>query len=130
MIRAEILVIAIGNIHGVFDSPDSTAFKTRNPLLLRDYRPEKKVDSDHYRVFSSIGGGIKAGVSDVLTKSSGKNHRLSTENTLKDLLVIYGIKDDRTCRRIIVFLQRALADESIYAGTKLSWLTETPEEKE
>jgi hypothetical protein len=126
MIKLETLVIAIGNLNGAFDAPESKAFQLKNPLMLRTYRPEKKVDSEHYRVFSTVGGGMKAGVSDLQAKCSGKNNRLSSDNTLKDLLAVYGFNDDRTQRRLIVFMQKALNDDSIYGGTKISWLLETP----
>ena len=130
MIKIETLVIAIGNLNGCFDTPESKSFQVKNPLLLRTYRPEKKVDSEHYRVFSTIGGGLKAGVADVAAKSSGKSNRLSPENNLKDLLAVYGFTDDRAVRRIIVFLQKSLNDENIYGGTKISWLLEVEKEEE
>lgn len=129
MIRVEILVIAIGNYNGAFDSPDSKAFKLRNPLLLKTYRPEKKVDSDHYRIFSSVMGGVKAACADVLAKSTGKNHRLTQENTLKDLLMTYGFNDDRVQRKLVLFMRRALEDESVELHTKLSWLLEEKKEE-
>lgn len=129
MMRFEVLVIAIGNYNGVFDTPDSKAFKLRNPLLLKTYRPEKKVDSEHYRVFSSVMGGVKAGIADAVAKSSGKNHRLTQENTLKDLLTMYGFSDERVCRKLILFMRRALQDESIELHTKLSWLHEECKEE-
>lgn len=129
MIRLEILVLSIANLNGAFDSPDSKAFKLRNPLLLKTYRPEKKVDSDHLRIFSSVMGGFKAAVSDAEAKSSGKNHRLSQENTLKDLFAMYGFNDDRVCRKILLFMRRALEDENIELYTKLSWLHEAPKEE-
>lgn len=128
MTRIEALAVAIGNLNGGFDTPDSRAFRLSNPLLLKTYRPEKKVDSEHYRVFTSIMGGLKAGVSDITAKSNGSNHRLSPENNLRDLLAIYGFTDERAQRRIIVFLQKSLNDDSVYVGTKLSWLLETPED--
>lgn len=125
MIKIELLVIAIGNANGAFDMPESRAFRLKNPLHLRTYAPEKKCDSEHYREFSSWGGGVKAACSDVLAKISGKNHRLTPENTLKDLLVVYGFPDDRAQRKLLLFLQRGLQDESITLNTKLSWLQES-----
>jgi hypothetical protein len=130
MLKIELLAVCLGNLNGAFDSPESRAFATRNPLLLRTYRPEKKCDSEHYRVFTSIMGGLKAGVADITAKCSGKNHRLSSENTLRDLLAMYGFNDDRATRRVTVFLQKALGDENIYPGTKISWLLEVPVEEE
>ena len=73
-------------------------------------------------------GGFKAGISDAAAKSSGKNPRLTPENTLKDLLAVYGVTNDRTVRSGILFMQRALEDQTISASTKLSWLNEEPKE--
>jgi hypothetical protein len=129
MLKLELLAVAIVNINGGFYTPDSRAFVTKNPLLLRTYRPEKKCDSEHYRVFSSIMGGLKAGVSDLASKCSGKNHRLSPENTLRDLLAVYGFTDERVQRKIVVFLQKALNDPDVYVGTKISWLLEVEKEE-
>lgn len=130
MIRIEIFAIALANLNGGFDTPDSKAFKLRNPMLLKTYAPEKKKDSENYRVFTTISGGLKAGTADIAAKCSGKSHRLGPENTIKDLLTVYGVRDERTIRRIIIFLQKALADETIYSGTKIGWLLEAPEIKE
>jgi hypothetical protein len=125
MLKIELLVIGIGNQNGCFDSPESKSFSLKSPLLLRSYRPEKKCDSDHYRVFTSFGGGIKAACSDVAAKCSGKNHRLTPENTLKDLLAVYGFSDDRAARKILLFMQRSLKDTTITLSTKISWLLES-----
>src|SRR5579885_2130587 len=124
MIRFEALVLALAGLNGAFDVPTSKAFTLRNPLLLRTYRPEKKVDSEHYRVFSSVLGGFKAGLADLEAKCSGKNHRLSSQNTLRDMLVLYGFNNDAAVRKVVLFLQRALGDETISADTKLEWFKE------
>jgi hypothetical protein len=126
MIRFESLVLAIGKMNGVFDDPESRAFKLCNPLLLKTYRPEKKCDSEHYRVFSSVMGGFKAGVADLTAKCSGKNNRLSAENTLKDLLSVYGFNNESTARKLVLFLRRALGDESVSLNTLIGWFQEVP----
>lgn len=125
----EVLALAIAKINGGLDDPNSKAFKLCNPLLLKTYRPEKKVDSENYRIFTSFGGGFKAGVADLLAKSSGANHRLSKNNTLKDILKLYGFTDDRAIRKIVLFLQHGLSDESISVNTTLEWFLTAPEEK-
>lgn len=127
MIRLEALVLSLGKMNGAFDDPDSRAFKICNPLLLKTWRPEKKTDSEHYRVFSSLMGGFKAGIADATAKSSGKNNRLAPENPLKDLLAIYGFSNDVSVRKIVLFLRRALQDESISTHTPLSWFLQAPE---
>lgn len=125
MIKIESLVLAIGKLNGCFDDPESKSFRLCNPLLLKTYRPEKKVDSENYRVFSSVMGGFKAGVADVQAKSSGKNHRLSEDNILRDLLVLYGFTNEQTVKKVILFLRRALQDENVSANTPLKWFLET-----
>lgn len=131
MIRFEALVLAIGKMNGSFDDPDSRAFKLCNPLLLKTWRPEKKFDSENYRIFSSVMGGFKAGVADLQAKCSGKNNRLTLENTLRDLLAIFGFSNEASVRKIVLFLRRALQDETISLNTPISWFQEIaiPEEK-
>lgn len=125
MIRLEGLVLAIGKMNGAFDDPDSRAFKLCNPLLLKTWRPEKKTDSEHFRVFSSVMGGFKAGIADAQAKSSGKNNRLAPDNPLKDLLAIYGFSNDAVVRKLVLFLRRALQDETISTHTPVSWFTQS-----
>lgn len=123
-IRLESLVLAIGKQNGAFDMPSNKAFLLRNPLLLKTHRPEKKVDSEHYRVFTSIMGGFKAGMADLEAKCSGKNHRLTPNNTLADLLKMFGFERETETRPIVLFLRRALHDDSVGLNTILSWFEE------
>lgn len=126
MIRIEALVLAIGKWNGAYDDPDSKAFQLCNPLLLKTYRPEKKCDSEHTRIFSSVMGGFKAGIADIQAKCSGKNNRLGPENSLADILAIFGFKHEQTVRKTILFLRRSLKDESVHAGTSVKWFLEKP----
>lgn len=130
MLRLEMVCLALGRMNGSFDDPESRAFKLRNPLLLKTYRPEKKFDSENYRIFTSLMGGFKAGIADLQAKCSGKNHRLSSENVLRDLLAVYGFANEATARKIVLFLRRALIDESISLNTLVGWFLEIPEVKE
>ena len=125
MIKLEMIALAVGKMNGAWDDPDSKAFRLCNPLLLKTYRPEKKVDSENYRIFTSVMGGFKAGIADLQAKSSGKNHRLSDENSLRDLLVLYGFANEQTVKKIILFLRRSLQDENISANTPIKWFLET-----
>lgn len=125
MIKLEMVCLAVGKLNGAFDDPESKAFRLCNPLLLKTYRPEKKVDSENYRIFTSVMGGFKAGIADLQAKSSGKNHRLSDENSLRDLLVLYGFANEQTVKKIILFLRRSLQDENISANTPIKWFLET-----
>jgi hypothetical protein len=126
MVRLEMIVLALGRMNGALDDPESRAFKLRNPLLLKTYRPEKKFDSENFRIFTSLMGGFKAGIADLQAKCSGKNHRLSSENVLRDLLAVYGFSNEATARKIILFLRRALVDESVSLNTPIGWFLEVP----
>ena len=126
MIRFEILALAISKINGGLDDPDSRAFKLCNPLLLKTYRPEKKVDSENYRVFSSFGGGFKAAVADLMAKCTGQNHRLSVNNTLRDMLKIFGFTDEKVQRKIVLFIRRSTQDDSVSLNTLMGWFYESP----
>ena len=121
--KFEILALAVSKLNG-WDEPGTKAFQLRNPLLLRTYKPEKRADSEHYRIFSTIMGGFKAGVAELSARCSGKNPRLTTENTLRDLLALYGIRTDLAVRRIVLFVRKALNDESVGADTKLGFFQE------
>jgi hypothetical protein len=129
MNKIEALVLAISNINGGFD-PGSKAFINCNPLLLRTYRPERKCDSEHIRIFTSILGGLKAGASDIAAKTNAANNKLSGENVLSELLALYGLHKDTAVKPVVSYLKRALNDDSISARTPLSYfLTETKEQE-
>ncbi len=130
MVRFEILALAISKINGGLDDPGSRAFKLCNPLLLKTYRPEKKVDSENYRIFSSFGGGFKAGVADLMAKCTGQNHRLSVNNTLRDMLKVFNFNDERVQRKIMLFIQRSTEDESVSLNTPMKWFYESAVELE
>ena len=128
MLRFEALALAISALNGGLHDPGSKAFLLCNPLMLKSYKPEKKTDSDNYRVFTTVMGGFKAGIAELQARCDGKNHRLSKENTLRDLLSLYGIRTDSEIRKIFLFLRRALQDETIHASTKLSFFIEAGKE--
>lgn len=127
--RMEAMVLVFGRMNGAFDDPESKAFKLRNPLLLKTYRPEKQCDSEHYRIFTSLMGGFKAGIADLQAKCSGKNNRLNAANTLKDVFAVFGFANDATARKMILFLRRSLLDENISLNTELRWLLEPAAEE-
>lgn len=130
MLRFEALALSIANVNGGFSDPTSKAFTLCNPLMLKCYRPEKKTDADNYRIFTTVMGGFKAGVAELQARCSGKNHRLSSENTLRDLLALYGFKTDMAVRKIVLFCQKSLNDESVSASTKLAWFREEVKENQ
>lgn len=127
MLRFEALALAISNLNGGLTDPDSKAFKLHNPGLLKTYRPEKKKDGENYRIFTSVMGGFKALISELQARCSGQNHRLTVENTLAEMLVLYGFQDDRAVRQIVLFIRRSMQDESVCASTRLGWFQETTE---
>lgn len=128
MLRFEALALSIANINGGLHDPATKSFQLCNPLLLKSYKPEKKTDAENYRVFSTVMGGFKAGIAELQARCSGQNHRLSSENTLRDLLSLYGFKHDVAIRKITLFVNRALAIDTVTANTKLSFFIEAGKE--
>ncbi len=128
MNRLEALALSIAKMNGAFDDPTSDAFRTCNPGRMRTYRPEKKCDSDHYRIFTTMMGGFKALIAELQARMSGQNHRLSAENSLRDLLSMYGFAHDAAVRKIVLFVQKSLQDDSVTANTKLSFFIEAGKE--
>jgi len=127
MVRFEALALSISHINGGLSDPDSKAFKLKNPGMLKTYRPEKKVDSENYRIFTTHAGGFKALIADLQAKCNGKNHRLTVENTLGDMLKVYGFTNEAAQRKIVLFIRRALNDDSVSNSTKLAWFNEVSE---
>jgi hypothetical protein len=121
--RVEVLALAISDMNGGL-TPGTKAFRLANPGMLRTYRPEKKQDSDHVRIFSSLMGGLKALTADIQSKSSGQNHRLSPDNTLRDLLALFDMKTEPAVHKIVSFLRRGLENDILTGNTPLSWFLE------
>lgn len=121
--KIEALVDAIGRVNGTMD-PDSAAYTLRNPLLIRSFAKPGKHETDEAgrRVFSSFLSGYKAGLFDMELKITGKSRAgLTTDNTLTNLLNVYGVKEPGGISTIVSFLRRALKDPSINATTPLSY---------
>lgn len=123
MQKLESLALAIADMNGAF-TPGMKAFKLKNPLLLKTWRPEKKADSENFRIFTSVMGGFKAALADMQAKSSGLPHKLGPENPLRDLLAMYGINTSSAIHKIVLFVRRANEDESVTGTTPLSWFLE------
>lgn len=123
--KLEVLALAISHLNGAFDCVDSKAFITANPGLLKTYRPEKQCDGEHVRIFTSIMGGFKALVADLQAKCNGKNNRLTPDNTLGDMLTIYGFNTTAGAHKVTLFVRRALQDPDISVKTKISYFIET-----
>jgi hypothetical protein len=125
--KVEILALAICKMTGGFDDPTSRAFQTANPGLLKTYRPEKRVDSENYRIFSSTAGGFKALIADIQAKVSGKNQNLSPDSSLSELLLRRGFKTEAAQQPIVRFLRKALGDDNLTVHTPISYFAETIE---
>lgn len=80
------------------------------------------------RIFSSFLAGYRAAIFDVQLKMEGKSRAgLKPTDTLANLLGCYGLKEDNV-RPVVLFLKRALDDQSISNSTPLSYFL--PEKKE
>ena len=124
--RIEVLVDALSVLNGV-NKPDSEAYQLRNPLLLRSFaRPGKHdVDEQGRRVFDSYLGGYKAAVFDVKLKISGEsNTGLKPTDKLRNLLGVYGVKQENEQMSVVYFLRKALADKNVDLLTPLSYFGE------
>ena len=123
MNKVEALALAIARGNGAFD-PGTKAFNLLNAGLLRSYRPEKQVDSECVRIFSTWAGGFKALVADIQAKVDGKNQSFSPESELGELLIRRGFKNEAGQRPIVLFLRKAIGDEEITVHTPLTYFQE------
>lgn len=126
MNKIEALVDAIARANGMAD-PESAPYRLRNPLLIRSFaRPGKhETDENGRRIFSSLLSGYKAGLFDIELKLTGKSRAgLKPDNTLANLLAVYGIKELGGISLIVSFLRRALKDQTISGSTPLSYFTD------
>lgn len=117
---------AIGALNN-FHKPDSVAYQLRNPLLLKSFaRPGKhEVDEQGRRIFDSFLGGYKSAEFDVKLKISGEsNTGLKPTDRLRNLLGVYGIKQEQDILSVVYFLRKALADKDIDQHTVLSYFME------
>lgn len=124
MLRLETLALALSHLNGAFNDPDGRAFQLCNPGLLKTYRPEKAVDSEHFRVFGTMMGGFKALVARLQRQCAGEDKRIPENGSLQDLLMRYLISNEAAVRKVVLFLRRALQDESITAKTEVTWFLE------
>lgn len=124
--KTEAIVDAIGALNGIH-KPDSDAYQLRNPLLLKSFaRPGKHdVDEEGRRVFDSLLGGYKSAEFDVKLKIEGKsNTGLQPTDKLRNLLGVYGIKQEQDILSVVYFLRKALSDKNVDQYTPLSYFLE------
>jgi hypothetical protein len=89
-----------------FHNPESLAFRNANPGLLKAFSLKHKMDANQVRIFDSFQDGYQALNFDLKTKCSGRSRsKLKPENTLTDLLRVYGHAETE---RAVRFLQSAL----------------------
>jgi hypothetical protein len=128
MNKLEALLDALGNLNGAFTDPGSTAYKLRNPLMLKSFGPPGKheTDDEGRRKFTSLVAGYRAGYFDLEKKISGSSRaNIKTTDTLASLLRVYGISDPGNVKKIISFLRRALQDEKVSEKTILEYFNES-----
>lgn len=121
--RISALVDAFANLNAALD-PKSEAYKLRNPLMLKAFHPKHEKDEKGYRIFKCFTSGYDNGILDVRIKCSGKSFsKLTPDNTLRDLVCVYGNPPTAT-RYIKNFLRIALQDDNISESQKLGWFLE------
>jgi len=124
--RVEAIVDILGKLNGM-SNPESEAYALRNPLLIRSFaRPGKhETDEQGRRIFTSFLSGYKAALFDASLKIEGKSRAgLKPTDTLVNLLGVYGIKEAGGIKNVVVFLRKALKDESLSQTTPLSYFME------
>jgi hypothetical protein len=124
--RLEGLFDAIASVRG-WANPDSDSYQLRNPLLVQSFsRPGKnEIDDKGRRVFNSSLAGIRAGLFDLEIKVKGESRAgIKAEDTLENILRVYGVTELGGQQAIVKFLKRALKDQSISRTTPLVWFLE------
>jgi hypothetical protein len=120
MTRIECLADAIMRMN-CYHSPDSIAYKNRNPGMLKAFSPKHIKDENGLRVFNSFSSGYDNLVLDLRIKCSGGSHsRLKPEDTLVNLVQCYG-NPPTAATYLKKFLRVALNDENIMESQQLGW---------
>lgn len=122
--KVEVLLDSIACLYGAFHDPDSLAYRLRNPLLIKSYStPGKHITNDEgLRQFDSFLSGYTACCYDLVKKVSGASRaRIATTDSLATLLCLYGITERGGQRKVVNFLRRALADDTITDETPISY---------
>lgn len=122
--KVECLLDSIASLYGAFHDPDSQAYKLRNPLLIKSYSTPGKhlTNEEGLRQFDSFLSGYTACAYDLVKKVSGASRaRIATTDPLSTLLTLYGVSERGGQRKIVNFLRRALADETITDATPISY---------
>lgn len=124
--RIEAIVDSIAALHE-YHKPDSVAYQLRNPLLLKSFAAPGKhnIDEGGRRKFSSFLGGYKSAYFDVELKiKGGSSTGLKPTDKLKNLLAVYGIKQEADQLSVVYYLRKALSNKDIDLSTELSYFIE------
>lgn len=126
MTKLESIVDAISQLNAAH-SPETEAYRLRNPLLLRSFaRPGKhETDLNGRRIFSSFINGYKAALFDVEKKASGESRaNVKKDGTLLDILICYEVNTKPAQEKVISYIRRALQDDTITLNTPASFFLE------
>ena len=120
--KIEAIVNAVASLHD-YSSPESDAYKLRNPLLLKSFsKPGKhNVNEKGIRQFESFQGGYRSAVWDLELKLKGSsNTGLQPSDRLKNLLAVLGLSQEQEQMSVVFFLRKS-KDKDIDLNTPLSY---------
>lgn len=124
MNKIEVIIDAIGRLNGCFQNPESAAYVTRNPLLLKSFAAPGKheVTPEGVRIFKSMLAGYKAAVFDVELKIKGSSRSgIKPTDSLHNLLGCYGVDTKVGMDHVVSFLRRALKNDALTVNTTLDY---------
>jgi hypothetical protein len=119
--RIDTLALAIANLNEAFSNPESQAFRTNNPGLMKAKTLEHlgSANDQCVRLFSCVQGGYKS-----LTDSLKKRCQHYPNSTLQETLAAHGHGNEFSVATALDFIQRATGDRSISSATNLKFFTE------
>lgn len=121
--RLEALFDGLSSVKG-WSNPDSISYQLRNPILVQSFsRPGKNtIDSDGRRIFDTQLAGIRAGLFDLELKVRGESRAgIKKDDTLENLLRVYGLVEKLGQQQVVKFLKRALKTQEVSVTTPLAW---------
>lgn len=123
MNRIEALADAISACTGYTD-PASEEYQCRNPLSLKAFSVKHEKTDSGLRAFKNLESGHKAGLYDLKVKCAGDSRaRVSKDSSLKELIRCYSMPN-QTVDYVVVFLKKALGDDTITPETPLHYFIE------
>lgn len=131
--RIEALADALSSLCDAAN-PSSESYHARNPILLRAFSPKHARTTNGYRIFKTWVAGYENALLDLRIKCEGRSNRarLDPSSQLIELITTYGYPGypSESLRYVLRFLRKALADESLGKGLKLSYFIEEGEPRE